>query len=226
MSKFDRFQKEFWNENTNLRSYDHPVVSAFARQRVTFIRELLGGFRPDSCLEVGCGDGFGIYYMQEFTSPIYGCDISLAMLRNNPVGKQFLSQADIHRLPYLPRTFDLVYCWEVLHHIHDPLQAIREMIRVSRKHILIFEPNYFNLPMAIFGLLYPAEIGLLRFTPWYLGRLLKKAGITRLHTFTVGCLTPNRTPTWLARILIRAPYKLPLVGITNIALGTVATSID
>ncbi|KAF0107865.1 MAG: type 11 methyltransferase [Anaerolineaceae bacterium] len=221
MAHFDESQKEFWEENTNLRPYDHPVVQAFANQRVDFIRGLLGGAGIRSALEVGCGDGFGTHYMRELVQPIYGSDISLAMLRGNPVGRQFLSQADIYNLPYPARTFDLVYCWEVLHHVREPLRAIREMMRVSRRFVLIFEPNSFNLPMALFGLLMPSDIGLLRFTPWYLGRLLKKAGVGHLRTFTVGCLTPNRTPEALARILIRLPYRWPVIGITNAALGEV-----
>ena len=43
MNEFDQSQKEFWSENTNLRAYDHPVVEAFARQRVNFVRGLLAG---------------------------------------------------------------------------------------------------------------------------------------------------------------------------------------
>lgn len=221
MTHFDQLQKEFWAENTNLRPYNHPVVQAFARQRVDFLRGLLGGAGLRSALEVGCGDGFGTFYMRDLVQPVYGCDISLAMLRSNPVGRQFLAQADIYSLPYPARSFDLVYCWEVLHHVRDPLRAVREMARVSRRFVLLFEPNSFNPPMALFGLLAPSEIGLLRFTPWYLGRLLRRAGAVRLRAFTVGCLTPNRTPEALARFLLRLPYRWPLIGITNAALAEV-----
>jgi SAM-dependent methyltransferase len=83
MTEFDQSQKEFWSENTNLRSYDHPVVEAFARQRVGFIRELLDS-NVKTCLEVGCGDGFGMYYMQSL-GKVFGCDISGPMLHRNPL---------------------------------------------------------------------------------------------------------------------------------------------
>jgi len=141
MSPFDTEQKQFWGEHTNLRPYDHPIVQAFARQRVTLIQEMLVGSRLQSALEVGCGDGFGMHYMQPLVSDLYGCDLSFVMLRNNPMRKDCLYQADAYRLPYGNRRFDLVYCWELLHHIHDPLQVLKDMARVSRQYVLVFEPN-------------------------------------------------------------------------------------
>lgn len=221
MSNFDKLQEDFWNENTNLRSYDHPVVRTFASQRIAFIKELIGNSSIRSCLEVGCGDGFGMYYMQELTHQIFGCDLSLTMLKKNPIKKTHLSQANIYDLPYKDKSIDLVYCWEVLHHIREPIIAVREMKRVSRKIVLIFEPNSFNLPMAIFGLLGPSEIGLLRFSPWYLRRLLLQVGFSDIIACTVGCFTPNRTPMWLANLLVKLPFRWPLIGLYNVAIGKI-----
>ena len=216
MSNFDRSQKEFWSENANLRAYDHPIVESFARQRVNFLRGLFDSPIRD-CLEVGCGDGFGMYYMQEF-GRVFGCDISRPMLARNPL-RPSVSEADIYRLPYADKSFDLVYCWEVLHHVADVESAIREMARVSRKYILIFEPNSFNPPMFVFGLVGPSEIGLLRFTPWYLRSQFRRAGLKNFSTMTVGTFTPNRTPMWIYKTLAALPYRVPLFGISNLAFA-------
>ena len=218
MTGFDQSQKEFWSGNTNLRAYDHPIVEAFARQRVDFIRGLLDA-NIGSCLEVGCGDGFGMYYMQSL-GKVFGCDISRPMLDQNPL-RQSVSEADIYHLPHPDGCFDLVYCWEVLHHVADVPRAIAEMARVSRKYILVFEPNSFNPPMAVFGLVGPSEIGLLRFTPWYLGAQFRRAGLKDFTTMTVGTFTPNRTPMWLYKVLASLPYRMPVIGISNMALGRV-----
>jgi SAM-dependent methyltransferase len=218
MTEFDQSQKEFWSENTNLRSYDHPVVEAFARQRVDFIQGLFDS-KIESCLEVGCGDGFGMFYMQSL-GKVFGCDISRSMLHRNPL-RQSVTEADIYHLPYSDKSFDLVYCWEVLHHLADVANAITEMARVSRKYILVFEPNSFNPPMAVFGLVGPSEIGLLRFTPWYLKSQFRRAGLKDFKTMTVGTFTPNRTPIWLHKILASLPYRMPLIGISNAAVGRV-----
>ena len=221
MSQFDQDQKEFWNEHTNLRPYDHPIVRAFAQQRVALIGELLGNSVINRAFEVGCGDGFGTYYMRQLVPDIYGCDNSLLMLQQNPIDKNLLCQADAYALPYADSSFDLVYCWELLHHIHDPMPVVREMARVSRNYILIFEPNCFNPAQFLFGLLMPSERGSLRCTPWYLKRLLTQAELKQVRALTGGCFTPNRTLEWLYRLLRWMPYKWPLIGVSNIALGEV-----
>lgn len=216
MTEFDQSQKEFWGENTNLRAYNHPVVEAFARQRVDFIRGLFPA-PVTSSLEVGCGDGFGMYYMQEFGA-IFGSDISRPMLRRNPL-RQSVAEADIYRLPYADKSFDLVYCWEVLHHVNDVQSAIREMMRVSRRFILLYEPNAFNPLQVGFGLIAPSELGTLRFHPWYMKNHMRRAGLKNIRAFSVGTFTPNRTPMWIYKTLAALPYRVPLFGISNLAFA-------
>ena len=97
MTGFDQSQKEFWSENTNLRTYDHPVVEAFRTPACRLHPGLLDA-NIESCLEVGCGDGFGMYYMQSL-GKVFGCDISRPMLYRNPL-RQSVSEADIYHLPY------------------------------------------------------------------------------------------------------------------------------
>lgn len=218
MTEFDRSQKEFWSENTNIRTYDHPVVEAFARQRVGFIRGLLQA-NIESCLEVGCGDGFGMYYMQSL-GKVFGCDISRPMLDHNPL-RQRVSEADIYHLPFANKSFDLVYCWEVMHHVKNIQDAIREMMRLSRHYILMYEPNAFNPLQVGFGLIAPSELGTLRFHPWYLRNHFRLAGLINIRTFSVGTFTPNRTPLWLYKTLAALPYLVPLFGISNLAIAEV-----
>lgn len=40
--------------------------------------------------------------------------------------------ADAHRLPYADNAVDAIYCEAVLEHLHDPLLAVREMLRVLK----------------------------------------------------------------------------------------------
>lgn len=220
MSLFDLEQAAFWRERTNPRPHDHPIVRAFARQRVAAIGDMLDG-RVRNVLDVGCGDGFGTFYVRERFGDVHGCDRSLAMLRQNPVGTGRLCQADAYALPYRDRSFDLVSCWELLHHIHRPAAVLREMARVSRRYVLVFEPNSLNPLQAAFALLAPGERGALRFTPWFVRGLLVHSGLRPLRTLTVGCYTANRTPRALFPLLGRLPYRWPLVGVSNLALAEV-----
>jgi len=216
---FDQQQKDHWTTRTNLRSYSHAVVRAFAAQRVQFIGKLLDGWRPSCALEVGCGDGFGMEHMSAIVDAIHGCDISPAMLEANPASQERLTLADAYDLPFETGQFELVYCWELLHHVGEPHRAVQEMKRVARKAVLLCEPNCLNLAMAAFGLIKPWERGLLRFTPGYTRRLLVNSGLSQARVFSVGCFTPNRTPQWVARLLSKLPYRWPLVGMYNIALA-------
>jgi ubiquinone/menaquinone biosynthesis C-methylase UbiE/uncharacterized protein YbaR (Trm112 family) len=48
--------------------------------------------------------------------------------------------ADVERLPFADRSFELVYVHDGLHHLVDPLTGLREMARVARKGISVNEP--------------------------------------------------------------------------------------
>lgn len=49
--------------------------------------------------------------------------------------------ADIANLDLPSNSFDVVVAHEVLHHSYSPHRALLEMIRVSRRHIILMEPN-------------------------------------------------------------------------------------
>lgn len=38
-------------------------------------------------------------------------------------------------------SFDLVFCFDVMHHVNDPKKMAQEMMRVSRKHVFLIESN-------------------------------------------------------------------------------------
>jgi ubiquinone/menaquinone biosynthesis C-methylase UbiE len=216
---FDKYQESVWATLTNVRAYDHPVVQAFARQRVREIEPMLGSWKPGNALDVGCGDGFGMYSMRSIVNVIHGCDRSRKMLNANPASAACLKECDAYHLPYESSAFDLVYCWELLHHVAEPEKVVREMTRVASKCVLLCEPNCLNPAMALFGLLHPLEHGLLRFTPSYPGRLLRDAGLKNIRSVTVGWFTPMRTPGWLARFMSKLPYRVPMLGLYTITLG-------
>ena len=49
--------------------------------------------------------------------------------------------ADIARLPFPPLAFDLVMAIEVLEHVHDPVAALAEFVRVSRGRLVLSVPR-------------------------------------------------------------------------------------
>lgn len=98
----------------------------------------------NSILEAGCGDGritniIGRYYN------ITGIDIDRKKIKDVS-GKKAV--ADISRIPAKNDAYDLVISAEVIEHLDDEVfnRALKEMVRVSRKYILISVPFKENLP--------------------------------------------------------------------------------
>lgn len=99
-------------------------------------------------LEVGCGTG-AILSTVDSSAALHGVDIdphALAQCRVN-AARAILTRGDGLALPYPNESFDLVFCHYFLLWVNDPLQAVREMKRVTRAdgHVLaLAEPDYFS----------------------------------------------------------------------------------
>ena len=97
-----------------------------------------------SVLEVGCGDGRVSKTIGDKFN-LTGIDIDTVRIKLFP-GKKII--ADISKLPIKNNQFDLVLSSEVLEHLDDEtlLFAIKEILRVANKYILITVPFNETLP--------------------------------------------------------------------------------
>jgi ubiquinone/menaquinone biosynthesis C-methylase UbiE len=97
----------------------------------------------ESLLDVGGGEG----YKAALIRRIYGvdvksCDISLeACKRAEKIFQISSNTADIHHLPYPDNSFDIVLCSETLEHVTDWKKALDELIRVSKKSVILTLPK-------------------------------------------------------------------------------------
>jgi SAM-dependent methyltransferase len=87
-------------------------------------------------LDVGCGAGSvaKAVKLERQDLEVFGCDMSqsaLAMASASPQGVDF-RQATAERLPFSDREFDFVWIFDVLEHVDDPDQVLREVARVLR----------------------------------------------------------------------------------------------
>lgn len=215
----DDRQRRYWESEPEYRDFDHPVVEVFARQRIEYIARWLDLGSIRSALDAGCGDGFSTFYMSEQIRDLWAVDRSISMLSRHPLrGTGRLARADIMRLPFPDRSIDLVYCWEVLHHLADPARAVREMARVSRRCVLVAEPNRNNPLQFAFALVDREHRWVLKYNLPFMQRLLRDAGLDVAHASSGGFILPNRTPTSFVGWLRRLPYASPF-GISNWVLG-------
>ena len=97
-------------------------------------------------LEVGCGTG-AILADLETGAAVHGLDrdaLRLAEARRHAPQAR-LTCADALRLPYAAGIFDITFCHFLLLWVGDPLQALREMKRVTRPGgslLALAEPDY------------------------------------------------------------------------------------
>ncbi len=99
-------------------------------------------------LEVGCGSGAILGEMREFFhTAVFGIDIDLGILRfARSLNQEYqVGCADGLHLPFLKAAFSMTCCHFYLLWVTHPLQAVREMARVTRPGgyiIAAAEPDY------------------------------------------------------------------------------------
>ena len=220
LSTTDRARQDaYWDADEVHREVGHPVVEGFARQRWDHLARIIPDFdRVRTALDVGGGSGFSTHHAPPWLRSV-SCDRSRHMLAKSPVARRL--QLDATALPFADDSFDLVFCWEVLHHLNEPWRALEEMARVSRGWVLAFEPNPANLAQFLFALVDREHRWVLRYSRRYLLRQFARVGLRPLTFQRVGLIFPNRTPQWLYHALRPLPFRVPLVGISNLVVARV-----
>lgn len=111
--------------------------------RLKYVLEILNSLKFNTLLDVGCAEGFCIKIIKnKFNlkpNQIVGLDISRNyILKAKNKGRcSLLIVGDANNLPLKDKSFDLVLCQEVLEHILTPKKALEELMRVSKKYIIL-----------------------------------------------------------------------------------------
>jgi len=134
-------------KSTNLAKHTtkNPVGRFFLNNFLNTVVKTTRPLNIDTVLDAGCGEGFTLDRLQKekigkvFEGIEY--DGQAVLQANTMYPKLKIIKGDIYKLPYKNNSFDLVICTEVLEHLDNPKKAYRELIRVSRKYVLISVPN-------------------------------------------------------------------------------------
>lgn len=143
--------------NYKKHSSSNPVQRKLIDRFHHVLMGKLGQLAPASFLDAGCGEGFVTEIMtRQFPGlPITGFDFnepSVELAKAKNPGSTFIT-ANIYELPFRTGEFDVVGCFEVLEHTHDPRSALKELARVSKRAVVMSVPHepYFSLMNAARG---------------------------------------------------------------------------
>ena len=134
-------------KSTNLAKHTtkNPIGRIFLNNFLATVVKTTKPLNIDSVLDVGCGEGFTMDRLQKekIGKSYEGIEYeeTAVDLAKKLYPRLTFKQGDIYKLPYKSNSFDLVVCTEVLEHLENPKKAYRELIRVSRKYILLTVPN-------------------------------------------------------------------------------------
>jgi ubiquinone/menaquinone biosynthesis C-methylase UbiE len=211
-------EKEYWENVKNAgevkRDSNHPVVTFFASQRIEYLKKFIDFNDIKNALDVGCGTGFSTSHFPPFIDLI-GVDFSLRNLIVAPIKSKI--QASAYCLPYSSNTFDLVYGWDFLHHLDSPEKSVIEMARVTKKYLVLFEPNSKNLIQFLYAFSNKNERGTLKFNKNKLLELLDIIQFKLIKCDTVGWTFAGATPKSLLKLNKHLPFSHRM-GISNVLI--------
>ncbi len=210
----DRFQREYWGSGIHYRSPWHPVVQACVHPKLTFILERVSITKETTILDVGSGNGTYSYYLRQLGHCV-AVDSSMELLKHNPCKKAL---ADALMLPFRDRMFDVVIGACLLHHVPNPLPVVAEMCRVSRRHVVLVEPNRANPAVTLFSLLVRDERGGLKFSRTFLRHCAESNGLRVTHLLSTGMIFPNKMPRFMVEPLKIFDIDFPL-GMNTILIS-------
>jgi len=133
-------QETYTLENATLFGWD-SVSGNLLPERVDLLKQYVVG---RTVFDAGCGGGGFVDYLTGEGFRTVGLEkhaVFLNVARERRFRGKFV-QADLaQRLPFADKSFDTTICLDVLEHVADDAQTIRELARVTRRRLVIAVPQ-------------------------------------------------------------------------------------
>ena len=146
---------EYWNKTVYNLDPGHPLVIQRTKPVIDKVAEIISIHKNTKVLDIGCGAGDFTQHLAMLSDQVTGLDHSAYIFKKNKHHRLVIG--DAMALKYPDNSFDIVFCANTLHHIPDYPKAIAEMVRVSKKYVVIFEPNPLNPFMLANGIMKKEE---------------------------------------------------------------------
>ena len=143
----EQIQAEYY-ERTAVR-YDekcsHEIESVAAACR--FIDALSGVFGLETFLDVGAGTGRCMQFFLDRGKDVRGIEPVAQLIREGErkgIPKGLIQEGSGYSLPYPDNSIDVCMECAVLHHVEDPARVVSEMMRVSKRAVVLMDTNRFG----------------------------------------------------------------------------------
>lgn len=129
------FENEYWNNNTQVLAFRHTSA-------INIMKDL----KVDNFLDIGSWDGFFIDLVKkELKIEWEWFELSDAGIVNAEKNGIKLMQVDIlstENITEYSECYDMVSCLDVLEHILEPQNAIKNIHTITKKYLIISVPNF------------------------------------------------------------------------------------
>lgn len=129
--------------NASKYEASNPVVQHLLSRFYDRLAEVVLPLAPRTVLDVGCGEGFALERLGVLRpEQLWACDLSpdAAEECRRRVPHAEVRVASVLDLPYATDQADLVICLEVLEHLDDPARGLAELLRVTRRDLVVSVP--------------------------------------------------------------------------------------
>lgn len=110
-------------------------------------RTILEMVKNGSVLDIGCGDGLLLEQLKNKGLTVSGIDISSTAINICKERGLDCIHGDIsEKLPFEDNSYDSVLLIDVLEHLFQPIEVLKEARRISKGCVLISIPNFVSLP--------------------------------------------------------------------------------
>lgn len=94
-------------------------------------------------LDIGCGLGMYVSRFRQFSNDVYGVDVDAEKIAEASSRLPNLQVSPAEQLPFESERFDVILLNEVIEHVDDDRQTVREAYRVLAPggHVVIYAPN-------------------------------------------------------------------------------------
>jgi 2-polyprenyl-3-methyl-5-hydroxy-6-metoxy-1,4-benzoquinol methylase len=126
---------------------ENPVVRRLMASFERTLDELMGQARPQSLLDVGCGEGVLVHRwaLEMPQARLVGIDLEEESIQAGWAERQAPNleyrTMPAEDLPFAENEFELASAIEVLEHVPDPEHTVAEMARCASRHLLVSVPR-------------------------------------------------------------------------------------